>query len=74
MSDKTTENGHILIEFDENGTASFDVYTKHDEQIIIGMMGLEGYIAAKTGLDKEDIRELMDNEKLKINVKPKAIS
>lgn len=66
------EAAHILVEFDEEGRATFDIYTTDDSQIMIALMGLEGYIASKTGLDKEDIRELIDEQKKVSKVKAKV--
>jgi len=57
------EKAYIMVEFDDKGAATFDIYTTDDSQILIAMMGLEGYLASKTGLDKDDIRFLLDEEK-----------
>ena len=67
------ENGIITIEFDENGKAEFDIYTRNDGELLTALLGLEGYVASRTGLDCEDIRELIDEEKKSVQVRPKKV-
>ena len=65
------DKAYILVEFDEENRAMFDIYTTDDSQLLIGLMGIEGYLAKQTGLDCEDIRSLIDEEKKVVEVKPR---
>jgi len=49
-------------------------YLQHDsdEQIFTALLGIEAYLAAKNGLHINDIREIMDDMKEDLTVKPKA--
>ena len=53
--------GIILVEFSEDGKASFEVKTQDDGQIFTALLGLEAYIASKIGLPIADIRDIMDD-------------
>lgn len=67
--DKT--NPFILIEFDEEtGQAKFDIHTTKNEQMLIGILGIEGYFARCTGLSTPEIRSILDTEKHKVEAKP----
>ena len=61
----------ILIEFKDNNT-SFDVNVDNDVQLIMAIAGLEGYLAAQTGLSKTEVRELVDDAMSGATVKPKV--
>ena len=61
----------ILIEFKDNNT-SFDVKVDNDVQLIMAIAGLEGYLAAQTGLSKTEVRELVDDAMSGATVKPKV--
>ena len=66
---KTT--GKIEILFDEVGNVSFDIKTTKVSELLIALMGIEGYINQITDLSATEIRELIDDEKMHVNVKPK---
>ena len=68
MSEK--QNAFILIEFVDD-QVKFDIRTDNNDQIITALLGLEGYLASQTGLDAEDIRQILDETKEQVVVKPK---
>jgi hypothetical protein len=65
------KNSFILIEF-VDGQAKFDIRTDTPDEVIVALLGLEGYLAQTTGLGATEIRELMDDEKDHVVVTPKA--
>lgn len=69
MSGKT-EEVYIKVQFGEKDKATFDIYTTNDAQILTAIAGLEGYIAARAGLSVDDIRELIDESKKGLTVRP----
>ncbi len=62
----------ILVEF-KDGKTSFDINTGSDTMIFMAIAGLEGYLAGQTGLDMVEIRELVDESKVGVIVKPKVV-
>ena len=68
---KPVPTGKIEIVFDERGRVEFDIRVGMNSQLIIALMGLEGYLATQTNLDAKEIRELIDEEKANVIVKPK---
>jgi len=68
---KPTPTGKIEIVFDERGRVEFDIHVGMNSQLIIALMGIEGYLHSQTGLEAHEIRELIDEEKANVNVKPK---
>jgi len=63
--------GVIKVEFDDKNKASFEIKTDSDEQIFTALLGIEAYLAAKTSLHVNDIREIMDDMKKDLTVKEK---
>jgi len=65
--------GQIVIEFDELGRMHMDVRTGANAQMIMAIMGIEGFLKSVTGLDTETIRQLVDEEKtdMEKRIKPK---
>lgn len=51
---------HVRIEF-ENNQAKFDIATDEDSQMFTVLLGLEAYIASKSGLHIDDIRNILDD-------------
>lgn len=62
----------ITIKF-EDGKCAFDVRTTKHEQLFTALLGLEGYLATQTGLEAQDIREILDEMKGDVNVTSKEI-
>lgn len=60
----------ILVEF-KDGKASFDIRLSNDVQMIMALTALEGYLAAQSGLATEDIREMIDEAKGGLTIRPK---
>ncbi len=65
--------GKIVIEFDELGRMHMDIKTGANAQMIMAIMGLEGFLKSVTGFSTELIRQLIDEEKTDIEkrIKPK---
>ncbi len=70
---KKTPTGKIEIVFDEKGRVSFDINVGMNSQLIIALMGLEGFLKSNTNLSTEDVRQLIDEEKdgIEKRIKPK---
>jgi len=66
--------GSIRIEFDDNGQVEFDIKASNDAQLIIAILGLEGYFGRMTGLGSTEIREILDEEKEHLVVKPNEVT
>ena len=63
----------VLVEFNEVGQARFTIDTQSDEQIFTALLGIEAYLADKTGLHINDIREITDDLKKEVDIKPEEI-
>ena len=61
----------ITIKFNKKGQAEFDIKTINDSQMFTALLGLEGYIAAKSQLPVSEIRSIMDEMKLDLTAKEK---
>ena len=62
--------GKVLVEFDYNNRANFDISDVTDEQVFTALLGLESWIAAKSEIPVSEIRSIMDEMKLDLEVKP----
>ena len=60
----------VLVSF-EGGQTTFDIHTSNDNQLFTALLGIEGYIATKLGLEAFDIREILDEMKGDVTVRPK---
>ncbi len=65
--------GKIVIKFDDLGRMHMDIKTGANAQMIMAIMGLEGFLKSVTGLSTKDIRQLVDEEKTDMEgrIKPK---
>ena len=65
--------GQIFIEFDEFGRMYMDIRTGANSQMIMAIMGIEGFLKSVTGLTTADIRQLVYEEKtdMEKRIKPK---
>jgi len=63
--------GAISVVFTDDGEVEFDIKTENDGQLLVAMLGLEGYFARQTGLGSTEIREIMDDEKPNMKVRAK---
>lgn len=61
----------IVVNF-EGGQAKFDIRVKDPAQVFTAMLGLEGWLATQLGLEAKDIREVLDEIKNDVVVKPKT--
>ena len=61
----------IVIEFNEENQVSFEIKTDNDSQIFTALLGIEAFIAGKSGLPVSEIRSIMDEMKLDMQVKEK---
>ncbi len=70
---KKKPTGKIEILFDDKGHVSFDINVGMNSQLIIALMGLEGFLKSNTNLSIEDVRQLIDEEKdgIEKRIKPK---
>ena len=69
MSNETED--FVLVNF-EGGKASFDIRVSKPDQVFTAMLGLEGWLATQLGLEAFDIREILDEIKGDVNVRPKT--
>jgi len=60
---------YIKISFNKQGQAEFDFKNVTDEQIFTALLGIEGYIGAKSQLPVSEIRGIMDEMKQNLQVK-----
>jgi hypothetical protein len=60
----------VLVNF-EGGSAEFDIHVSEPAQVFTVLLGLEGWLATQLGLDAPDIREILDEMKGDVNVRPK---
>lgn len=60
-----------MVDFNNEGQAEFDIKTDNDAQIFTALLGIEAFIAAKSKLPVSEIRSIMDEMKLDMNVKEK---
>lgn len=65
---KKVPTGKIVISFDDRGRVHFDIKTGMNSQLIVALMGLEGFLHSVTGLDATAIREMIDEEKHQVSV------
>ena len=63
----------VLVEFNNEGQAKFTIDTDSDEQIFTALLGIEAYLADKTGLHINDIRDIVDDMKKEVDIKPEEI-
>lgn len=63
----------VLVEFNNVGQARFTIDTESDEQIFTALLGIEAYLADKTGLHINDIRAITDDLKKEVDIKPDEI-
>jgi len=63
--------GEIVIKFNDENQASFEIKTDNDSQIFTALLGIEAYIAAQNNLPISEIRSIMDEMKLDMQVKEK---
>ena len=54
----------------KDGKTSFNINAS-DYELVLALLGLEGYLAAQSGLSADEIRELIDDSKEDAVVKPK---
>ena len=64
--------GMVSIVFTADGEVTFNINTENDGQLLVAMLGLEGYFARQTGLGSTEIREIMDDEKPNMKVRAKS--
>ena len=60
----------ILVDF-ESGSAAFEIHVTEPAQALTALLGLEGWVATQLGLEAQDIREILDEMKDDVNVRPK---
>ena len=63
--------GMISVVFTDDGEVAFEINTENDGQLLVAMLGIEGYFARRTGLGSEEIREILDGEKPNMKVRSK---
>ena len=68
---KKEEIDFIVVNF-EGGQAKFDIRVKDPAQVFTAMLGLEGWLGSQLGLEAFDIREILDEIKNDVVVKPKT--
>lgn len=59
----------ITVKFNKKGQAEFDFNNVTDEQIFTALLGIEGYIGAKSEVPVSEIRSIMDEMKQDLQVK-----
>jgi hypothetical protein len=64
------KKSYILIEFDGE-SSSFDINVEHHAHLFTALMGIESFTCAETGLDIVDLREILEEAKGNLEVKPK---
>ena len=62
----------IKVEFNEKNQASFDIEGVGPEGIVTAILGLHQYLEHHTGLDREEIRKMIDDTESKTDTKAKS--
>ena len=63
-------NKFVKVNFTEEGTAEITYDIANASQLFTAMLAIEGIIGRVTGLGATEIREIIDDEKNNVEVKP----